>query len=90
VLGSNLSITWEYGAFVGLGGAFIAVVGGVIRRGDPEVILPGLASPPRSPVSYAVSGPPPGSGPGAAVCKACGAAMPAGNPFCHKCGTPVT
>lgn len=88
-------VSWSYGAYIGLVAGIIAVAGAVLRRNEPEVIVPGApragfgsfraAQPPMQ-----MGGPPVG-GPGsnAMICAQCGTAVSPGTPYCTTCGAPI-
>jgi zinc-ribbon domain len=46
----GVGVSWEYGAYIGLVASVIAVGGGIFRRNEPEVIVPG--APRAGPSSY--------------------------------------
>jgi MFS family permease len=97
VLGDNFSVGWGWGAFVGLIVALVALAGGVLRKNEPENIVPGA---PRARVSSLMPtslttattaaqpvAPQAGTGPG---CARCGTPLTPGTAFCTNCGAPVS
>jgi len=56
---SGLSIGWDYGAYLGLGGGALAVIGGVIRRTDPELLGPSAPRTTAVPPTTATAAQPP-------------------------------
>ena len=88
-------VSWSYGAYIGLVAAVITVAGAVLRKNEPEVIVPGApregfggfraASAPMQ-----MGGGAPGVGPqGGVVCAQCGTAVAPGTPYCTTCGAPI-
>jgi len=97
--GLSYSWSWSYGAFLGLSAGLVAVVGGVVRRNEPEVIVPG-APRLRTSVGIATAYLPPDEQVGptsdqqqfsvadAAHCTNCGALI-GDTKFCTSCGQPI-
>jgi hypothetical protein len=96
--GSGVPVSWQYGAYIGLPAAVIALIGSVMRSREPEVIVgaarprfgntSGYGSPPYGQQStYAPAGSPQQVAP--VQCAQCGAAVPVGTPYCNNCGTPT-
>ena len=91
--GVPISISWGYGAFIGLVASLIALAGGIMRRSEPEVVVPGVPhggfgsfratpQPPQAGVT-------PGGGAQGILCGQCGTAVAPGTPYCTTCGAPV-
>ena len=95
-------VSWSYGAYIGLVAAIIAVAGGVLRRNEPEVIVPGapragfgsLRAPAPAPMQMG-GAPVPGmgqqgpQGSQGTICQQCGTAVGPGTPYCTTCGAPI-
>jgi zinc-ribbon domain len=91
---SGVSVSWGYGAFIGLIVSVIALIGGIMRRSESEVVVPGV---PRSGFGSFSSTPAapqmgitPGGGSQGSICAQCGSAVPTGNPYCPTCGAPAS
>ena len=97
--GFSYSWSWSYGAFLGLSVGLAAIVGGVVRRSEPEVIVPGAPRsrasvgittaylPPVKPVAP-ISDDQQLSAADAAHCTNCGASL-GDTKFCTSCGQPI-
>lgn len=87
----GISISWAYGAYIGLVAAIAAVAGAVQRSKQPEVIH-SIGSP-SGPQSAHPMAPAAASGPqptGVLVCRQCVTTLLPGNQFCTTCGGPGT
>ncbi|MGO9344154.1 MAG: zinc ribbon domain-containing protein [Acidimicrobiales bacterium] len=89
----GVSISWGYGAFIGLVAAAVALAGGIMRRSEPEIVVPGVphggfgtfrATPQQPPIGVT-----PGGGAQGTLCAQCGTAVAPGTPYCTTCGAPV-
>ncbi|MFZ0664657.1 MAG: zinc ribbon domain-containing protein [Acidimicrobiales bacterium] len=82
---------WDVGAFLGLIAAVIAFAGGILRKQEPENIVPGAPRAsfqslmPQS-MGGAATSAPTGGAPVAGGCARCGAANAPGTAFCTSCG----
>jgi hypothetical protein len=90
---TGISISWGYGAFIGLVAAIVALAGGIMRRSEPEIVVPGVphggfgsfrATPQQPPIGVT-----PGGGAQGTLCAQCGTAVAPGTPYCTTCGAPV-
>jgi len=90
----GVSLSWGYGAFIGLIVSVIALAGGIMRRSEPEIVVPGVPRTGfgsfRSTPSAPQMGITPGGGSQGTICAQCGSAVPTGNPYCPTCGAPAT
>jgi hypothetical protein len=83
---------WSFGAFMGLVAAVIALAGGIMRRQEPDVLVPGV---PRAGFGSFRTAPPaqlgvtPGGGAQGTSCAQCGSVIPPGTPYCTTCGAPT-
>ena len=86
--------SWSYGAFIGLVAAVIAVIGGIVRRNEPEVMVPGVPrtgfSSFRTTPQPPAMGTTPGGGAQGTSCAQCGSSVPPGTPYCTTCGAPIS
>ena len=91
--GSVIEVSWAYGAYVGLVAGIVAIVGGVVRRNDPEVIIVGSTQTATWHQAVRAPGPPapvPHNPPASnAVCTVCGTAVQPGNQYCVGCGAAI-
>jgi hypothetical protein len=98
---AGVGVSWEYGAFIGLVASLIAAAGAIMRRNEPEVVVPGAPRSgfgsfrsvqqtpqqyPSQPYSSQPAVQPPGAAP--VACAQCGAAVAPGAPYCASCGAP--
>ncbi len=101
--GSGVSVSWSYGAYIGLPAAVIALAGSAMRSREPEVIVPGAprsgfgsgfggggyGTPPYGvEPSYGTPAAPPQQAP-MLQCVHCGTAVAVGAPYCTNCGAPT-
>jgi hypothetical protein len=94
-----VNVAWEYGAYIGLVSAVLALGGGVWRKSDPEVIIAGAPHPVTSyghaPVGYGPYGQQPPQQPMPQQPMPQQAAPPApggpqsGTPQCRNCGAAI-
>jgi zinc-ribbon domain len=86
-------VSWGYGAYMGLVFAVVALAGGIMRRNEPEIVIPGVPrtgfSSFRSTPQPPQMGATPGGGAQGTVCSQCGSAVPPGTPYCTTCGAPT-
>jgi uncharacterized paraquat-inducible protein A len=92
----GISVSWSYGAFLGLAAAAVAVIGSAMRRNEPEALLttgPGAPSHPRPAGLAAPAMRPPSSAPQTIRrseerhCPSCGQLVTSGHQFCTRCGS---
>jgi ribosomal protein L40E len=92
--GDGISISWSFGAYIGLVVALIALAGGIMRRNESEIIVPGVPRVGFGSFRAAQQGPgmgaTPGGGAQGTVCSQCGSAVPPGTPYCTTCGAPTS
>jgi hypothetical protein len=90
----TIGVSWGYGAFIGLVASIIALAGGIMRRNEAEIVVPGVPragfSSFRSTVSAPQMGVTPGGGAQGTICAQCGTAVPTGTPYCTTCGAPTS
>ncbi len=90
----GISISWSFGAYIGLVVALIALAGGIMRRNEPEIIVPGVPRAGFGSFRQMPQGPGMGAAPGGgaqgSTCSQCGSAVPPGTPYCTTCGAPTS
>ena len=90
----GVSVSWGYGAFIGLIASIIALAGGIMRRNEAEIVVPGVPAgwfrqlPLRTRVLLPWVSPPVAE-PRARSAAQCGTAVPTGTPYCTTCGAPT-
>jgi hypothetical protein len=92
--GGGISVSWSYGAYMGLVFAIVALAGGIMRRNEAEIVIPGVPrtgfssfrAMPQAPQMGAT----PGGGAQGSACAQCGSSVPPGTPYCTTCGAPVS
>lgn len=92
--GAGVHWSWGYGAFIGLVAAIIALAGGIMRRNEAEIVVPGVPRAGfasfRSTAAAPQMGVTPGGGAQGTICSQCGTAVPTGTPYCTTCGAPTS
>jgi hypothetical protein len=92
--GDGVSVSWSFGAYIGLVAALIALAGGIMRRNETEIIVPGVPRVGfgsfRQVQQGSGMGAAPGGGAQGSVCSQCGSAVPPGTPYCTTCGAPTS
>jgi len=90
----SVGISWGYGTFIGLVAAIIALAGGIMRRNEAEIVVPGVPRAGfasfRSTAAAPQMGVTPGGGAQGSICSQCGTAVPTGTPYCTTCGAPTS
>jgi len=91
---SGIGVSWGYGAFIGLVASIIALAGGIMRRNEAEIVVPGVPRAGfasfRSNTGAPQMGATPGGGAQGTICSQCGTAVPTGTPYCTTCGAPTS
>jgi len=100
--GANLlSVSWDYGAYIGLIAAIVAIIGGVVRRNDPETIVSNISAPiagqqplastpiMQPPSQYSQAAVPPTTLPPAAPSPQKPQVTPVASGHCTACGTAI-
>jgi hypothetical protein len=92
--GDGVHWSWGYGAFIGLVASIIALGGGIMRRNEAEIVVPGVPRAGFSSFRSTPGGPQMGATPGGGaqgtICAQCGTAVPTGTPYCTTCGAPTS
>jgi hypothetical protein len=91
---AGISVSWGYGAFIGLVASIIALAGGIMRRNEAEIVVPGVPRAGFASFRPSMGAPPmgvtPGGGAQGTICAQCGTAVPTGTPYCTTCGAPTS